>query len=604
LSRYFHKVPGGYQISKTLRDSCVFAVQNITKDPPFSRLDLLSCRNLLIYLGATLQKKVLQIFHYALVPDGFLLLGSSETIGTQTDLFSCSDKKNKLFKKKTSVAKYSRSLVFRHELDHAQAIEMPVPMSPKHEFDLNKEAEGLLLQTYAPPGVIVDKDHVVVRFIGRTWPYIEHSGGVATLNLYKLAHSDLAIELRAALHAVKRNGNAVRKENVRIKVDGKETFVDIHVMPIGGGDDSEENALVMFESPQKLTKPDEATDSKDATGNRSLKSLQNQNEELSNELSTTREYMQSIVEEQEGTNEELRSANEEIQSTNEELQSTNEELETAKEELQSSNEELATVNEELENRNEDLARLNDDLSNLLASVNLPILMLGSDLCIRQFTFPAKGLLNLIDTDVGRPINNIKPNLDLPDLEKQALQVVETLNTISMEVQDSEGHWYSVCMRPYKTLDNRIDGVVVTFIDINDLKLNLKLQEELTLKLQEKLERETRLAAVVSNSSDAITLQDLSGKILAWNPSASKIYGYSEEEALNMNVSELVAQKDLPQLKEMLARMGQGMKVEPMEIDRIAKNGDILRIWIVATALVNKQGKVISVATTERLIEES
>lgn len=593
LQRYFHRVSGGYQVNKALRDLCIFALQSVTRDPPFSRLDLISCRNLLIYLDNILQKKVLQIFHYALQPKGFLMLGSSESIGSHADLFALKDKKSKLYQKKSVATRFSDDLLFRAQSGQQhKPLAMPTA-SERNIYDMEQEVQSLLLDTYAPPGVVINPDQMVLQFIGRTWPYIEHGSGNASLNLYKITHPDLIVELRAAIHAISKNGKAVVKENVRLKVDNKEKRVDIRVMALGGAVLGEANVLVMFEARPDIAElaPDQAELPHNAES--LVKEFHQRNEELDRELSSTRDYMQSIIEEQEVTNEELRSANEEIQSTNEELQSTNEELETAKEELQSSNEELATVNEELETRNDELARVNDDLTNLLASVNLPILMLGSDLCVRQFTKPAESLLNLIASDVGRPIGNIKPNIELPELQQQVLQIIDRMETRTFEALGSDGHWYSVRMRPYKTQDNRIDGVVMTFVDIDSLKD--------VRRLEENLKQERRLAAVVRDSNDAVTLQDLEGNILAWNPSAERIYGFTEAEATQMNVRELVFNDDRTKLTDMMVAVSEGREIMPLELRRHAKDGSVINVWLIASVLSDSQGKPVALAMTEKLL---
>jgi two-component system CheB/CheR fusion protein len=286
----------------------------------------------------------------------------------------------------------------------------------------------------------------------------------------------------------------------------------------------------------------------------------------------------------------MKSANEEIQSTNEELQSTNEELETAKEELQSTNEELATVNEELENRNAELSGSNNDFTNLLASVNLPILMLGHDLTIRQFTPQAEKLLNLIASDLGRPIGNIKPNIDIPDLEALVLEVIDTMTTKALEVRDKAGHWYSVRLRPYRTMDNRIDGAVITFIDIDTTKDMIRLQSA--------LERERRLATVVRDANDAVTVIDFAGNILAWNPAAQRIYGYAEKDALRMNVERLIPKEDVGRFRQILATLRKGALVEAFETQRIRKDGSKLSVRVNVTALLDESGVPYGVATTE------
>jgi len=300
---------------------------------------------------------------------------------------------------------------------------------------------------------------------------------------------------------------------------------------------------------------------------------------------------QSIIESQEASNEELQSANEEIQSANEELQSTNEELETAKEELQSTNEELATINEEHEIRNQELITANNDLSNLLASVELAIVILRDDMSIRRFTPAAKQLLNLIDADVGRPISNIRANVTIPDLENRVHQVTSTMAAQSLEVNDREGHWYVLRIRPYKTLDNRIEGVVMTFIDIDSVKDAERLRKA--------LQQERRLAAVVRDSSDAIIVQDFGGRILAWNRRAEEVFGYSEEEALQLNSKSLFAGRSVKAMEEMVQQLMQGKKQQPCESWRRSKDGKEIRVWITTSLLFDASGQPASIAITER-----
>lgn len=593
LQRYFHPVNGGYQINKTLRDRCIFSLQSVTRDPPFSRIDLISCRNLLIYLGNELQKKVLKIFHYALQPEGYLMLGSSESIGSYVDLFAMKNKKTGLYQKKSVANRFSQELFLLAPEELADKTWEVTTSAKEKVYDMEDDVRHALLETYAPPGVLIDGNQMVIRFLGRTWPYIEHGEGNASLNLYKIVHSDLIVELRAGLHAARKSGSEVIRDNLRLKMNDKEKILAIRIIPLGVDSSSRNNMLVMFEPRPDVTRltPQDAL----VTGNAEslLQQLTERNGELERELASTREYMQSIIEEQEGTNEELRSANEEIQSTNEELQSINEELETAKEELQSTNEELATVNEELETRNDELAQTNDDLSNLLANVNLPVIMLGADLCIRQFTSPAESLLNLIPTDLGRPIGNIKPNIELPDLEKEVVSIINTIDTRSFESRDKDGHWYSVRMRPYKTQDRHIDGVVITFVEIDS-------QKDLE-RLEKNLEQERRLSTIVRDSSDAITMQDFDGNILAWNPAAGRLYGYSEEEALQMNIRQLVFDEDLTILNTLLQSAMTGRSMPAMELKRRRKDGSRANIWLTASVLLDSSGKPQALATTEKLL---
>src|SRR5262249_38825604 len=321
----------------------------------------------------------------------------------------------------------------------------------------------LILNRYAPAGVVVNANLDIVHFRGRTGSYLEPAAGAATLNVLKMAREGLLVELRAAIQHARKSHRPTRAEGVEV-LDGKtKTSVDIDVVPITT--DSEEYFLILFSD---ALRPGPAKKLKVASRRSADRLLK-----AERELAATKEYLQAIIEEQEASNEELKSANEEVLSSNEELQSTNEELETAKEELQSANEELSTVNEELESRNVQLGEVNNDLNNLLSSVNIPILMLGARAEVRRFTPPAHKLLNLIATDVGRPIADIKTNITGGDLAATVREVIETIAVREREVQDSEGHWYLMRVRPYRTADNRIDGAVVAFLDIDPVKKSLE-----------------------------------------------------------------------------------------------------------------------------------
>jgi two-component system CheB/CheR fusion protein len=486
LRRFFVKTEGGYQISRTIRDMCVFARQNVTKDPPFSRLDLISCRNVLIYLGPLLQKKVIPIFHYALNPSGYLMLGNSETIGTFSDLFGLVDKKHKIYSRKSVSARPTVDFVTRdYGMEKAETGRQAVRTGESlwSSFDLQKEADRIILNRYAPAGVTINEDMEILQFRGRTSLFLEHAPGAASLNLLKMVREDLLIDVRTAIHEAKKRDAAVKKEGLRVKHNGQTREVRIEVVPIKPPLSKERFFLLLLEEVTPgpgAIREEESGKAKQGRGKSAAskqKSTQDEISRLSHELETTKAYLQATVEEQEATNEELRSANEEIQSSNEELQSTNEKLETAKEELQSANEELTTVNEELQNRNFELSLLNNDLNNLLGSINIPVVMLGQDLRIRRFTQPAEKLLNLIPTDAGRPISDIKPNVELPDLERLFLDVLDNLGTIEREVQDRDGHYYSMRIRPYRTADNKIDGAVMAIFDIDALKSSQRQLQE-------------------------------------------------------------------------------------------------------------------------------
>lgn len=433
LKRFFTRVTNGYRINKSIRDMCVFAVQNVVKDPPFSRLDMVCCRNLLIYLESVLQKRALQIFHYALKPNGYLLLGSSETTGSYAELFSLLDKKNKIYAKKSLPARIPHEVATVTDAGYVGALpKADADRGGGPAFDIQHEAERILLAQYGPPGVVINEVMEIQNFRGQTGPYLAPAPGTASLNLLKLAQPELTMPLRSVIHMALKSKRAVRKEGIHLGANGDGRVIDIQVLPIKDAGSGGRYFLVLFEpaSPRPVETG--------AKRNRKASREDPRIEELRRELRTTREYMQAIIEDQEATNEELRSANEEILSSNEELQSTNEELETAKEELQSTNEELATVNDELENRNTELAQANNDLTNLLSSVNIPIVMLGQDLRIRHFTPAAEKLLNFIGTDVGRPISDIKPNIDGGGIEALVLDVIDSVTPKTVEVQDRGG----------------------------------------------------------------------------------------------------------------------------------------------------------------------
>jgi two-component system, chemotaxis family, CheB/CheR fusion protein len=603
LQRYFVKTPEGYQICKSIRDICVFAVQNVIKDPPFSRLDLVCCRNLMIYLGAVLQKKVLHTFHYSLSLGGYLMLGTSETIGSYADLFSLVDKKSKIYLKKSVATRMAYDFSTTPYLPPLAGTETVEAGRQSPAQNMQQEAENMILANYGPPGVIINQELQILSFRGQTGPYIEPAAGSASLNLLKMARQDLVMELRAVVHEAIKEHRPVRKEGVRIQQqDGSYRRVNLQVMPLSGANAVEPCYLVLFEASTQVF-PEKVNGKKSVKpGKTSAESAQEADvasprelriNELEHELLSNREYMQSVIESQEASNEELQSANEEIQSANEELQSTNEELETAKEELQSTNEELATINEEHEIRNQELITANNDLSNLLASVELAIVILREDMTIRRFTPAARQLLNLIDADVGRPISNIRPNVTIPDLENRVRQVTSSMAAQSLEVTDKEGHWYVLRIRPYKTLDNRIEGVVMTFIDIDSVKDAERLRKA--------LQQERRLAAVVRDSSDAVTVQDFSGRILAWNRRAADIYGYCEEEALQLNRSVLIAQRSVEDMRNIVQQLQKNIKVPPTESWRRRKDGHEIKVWLTVSQLLDEAGQPAAIAFTEREI---
>jgi len=464
LRRYFTKIEGFYQVSKSIRDMCVFARQNVAIDPPFSNLDLISCRNVLIYLTPVLQKRVMPIFHYALKPDGVLFLGTSESMAEAATLFEQIDKRHKFFARKSTPYRPAVD-VGRFAPREMVAIPARGPDRPKPEVEIanvQHEVDRLILSRYSPAAVVINGKMDVLHFRGQTAPFLEHQPGAASLNLLKMVRDELTLDLRRAVSRALQTGERVEHRGARLELTrGHASEVMIEVQPVNAVSQLERHFLVLFRT-QAVTAP---AGQKRSTRDAEARAISR----LKNELAAVKESLQAIIEAQDATNEELKSANEEIQSSNEELQSTNEELETAREELQSTNEELTTLNQELQARNAELGQLNNDLSNLLNSVNVALVILATDLTIRRFTPTAEKLFHLIPSDVGRRLSDLSRTVNVPDLEAIIDEVIEHLAPVDREVQDRTGKWYSLRVRPYRTHESRIDGVVLMLLDINEMK---------------------------------------------------------------------------------------------------------------------------------------
>jgi chemotaxis methyl-accepting protein methylase/signal transduction histidine kinase/chemotaxis response regulator CheB len=467
--RYFTKIEGGYRIVKAIRELCVFVQHDLARDPPFSKIDITSCRNVLIYFGAALQKRVVPTLHYSLLRPGYLILGRAESIPGFRQLFEPVDKANKIFAR-TALAS---------TLHFTRRIHMPTPsVTPNDRPRLSYEREGiaddlpqrldrLLLGRYAPAGVAVNDKFEVLQFRGETGDYLQPAPGEPQNNLLQMARGGLAMTLRAAVKAANKGATTVRAAGVDIGQDGRKRYCDVVVIPLlGQGAGTSPRYLILFE-------PSKKAPARGARVTLVAERGRGRAPKLEQELAATREYLSDVISQHGRVNEELGTANEELVSGNEELQSMNEELETAKEELQSTNEELTTVNDELQSRNHEVVQTNSDLVNLLATVDLPILMLDVERRIRLFTPTARRILNVVSGDIGRAFGDIKPNLDVPDFDRQIADVIETRTTTESEVQDREGHWYRLRIRPYTTTDDKIDGAIVLLVDIDALKHHVR-----------------------------------------------------------------------------------------------------------------------------------
>ncbi|HBG20213.1 MAG TPA: chemotaxis protein CheR [Desulfobulbaceae bacterium] len=475
LSRFFSKEAdnGVYRIQKIIRDLLVFSEQDVIKDPPFSKIDLISCRNLLIYLNRDLQKKLIPLFHYALNPAGMLFLGSSETVGEFGSLFSVIDRKQKIYRRQADMpgAVHPNLGRFVPPLATPTVRVRAARMEPgiSARTNLREITEHSLVAHYAQVAVLVNNRGEILHIYGRTGRYLEPATGDAGMNILTMAREGLRPALTAALYRVMTQHEPVSHPGLQVKTNGKFTTVNLFLRPATGLDGAILPGifLVILEEYSPVPSPP-ATDTDGAgtpaTGANARIAV------LEQELRTKEEYLQSTLEEMETANEELKSTNEEMQSVNEELQSTNEEMETSKEELQSVNEELATVNAELQNKVADLSRVNNDMNNLLAGTGVATLFVDHQLLIVRFTPGTTELINLIQSDIGRPVAHIVSNLvGYDQLVEDVQAVLRDLAPRSAEVQTRAGTWFQMRIRPYRTLENVIEGAVITFIDITDLR---------------------------------------------------------------------------------------------------------------------------------------
>jgi two-component system CheB/CheR fusion protein len=477
LNRFFAKVEGGYRVGTEIREMVVFAPQSLILDPPFTKLDILSCRNLLIYLAPEMQKKLIPLFHYSLSPGGVLFLGSAETVGRFTDLFASLGGKTRLYRR-TESAMRAEPIEFPSSFAPYVAAGTAVRPEMKTPLSLQSLADQLVLEHYSPPAVLVNDKGDILYVSGRTGKYLEPAAGKANWNIFAMAREGLRYELTTAFQKVLRQKGAVALKGLRIGTNGGEHFVNLTVQRLEEPEPLRGSVMIIFadvaapletKAPGRLGKHWKAS-----VRNARLAELEQKHQQVCLELQTTREDMQA-------SQEELRSANEEMQSTNEEMQSTNEELTTSKEEMQSLNEELQTVNAELQVRVDELSRSNNDMKNLLNSTDIATLFLDKDLKVRRFTTQATKIIKLIPGDVGRPITDLGSDLLYPELPADACEVLQKLGFTEKSINTRDGRWFTVRIMPYRTLDDRIDGVVITFADITVAKtLEAKLRDKQTV----------------------------------------------------------------------------------------------------------------------------
>jgi len=583
LKVFFKKSDDRYEVAKPLREMVVFAQHNLIKDPPFSHLDLLICRNLLIYLNPEVQKRLLPMFHQALQKGGFLFLGTSETVGIYTDIYDAVSKKWKIFEAREGRRRPGIEFPFATPTGNFIAEKKDRMGEKDGAIRPGQIAERILIQRYSPPCVVINENHEVLYYSTRTAQFLEPPIGEPTQDILRMAREDLRPALRAAIHKALATQEPAAYRELRVKVDAREELVNLLVEPLSHPAAVKGLALVIFETGNQKKLPvlkpvssprPAAEDDKD----RIIAQLEEQ-------LRITHEELQATIERLENSNEELKSSNEELMSINEEFQSTNEELETSKEELQALNEELVTVNAELESKIEELGQTNSDMQNLLNSSDIATIFLDRQLRVKRFTPRMADLFNLIESDRGRPLQHLSGKVFYPDLARDAKEILKSLTPIEREISTTDQHHYLMRMFPYRTTEDAIEGVVVTFIDITERK---KAEEY-----------RAQLAAIVEASTDAVIGKTLDGTITSWNPGAERIYGYTAKEMIGTKIDRIVPPEHQKEMSKVFSGLKQGKRINKLETERISKDNRRLQVSLSISPIHNEKGQAIAAATIAR-----
>ncbi len=545
ISRFFTEEGEGYRVNTAIREMVVFATQNVIKDPPFTKLDILTCRNMLIYMESDLQNKVISLFNYSLNPDGIMVLGTAETLGTQIEGFKDIDSKLKIFKR-NAISIEPVLLDFPSSFSRSKKVSTEIVSPPKAVQNIQVIADQILLQRFAPASVLVNAEGDIIYMTGRIGKYLEPVAGKANWNIYAMARPGVREGLPVALRKAMQNFDTVTLRNLQVGTNGGTQFVDVTVQRIEKPESIKGMIMLIFTDVPAMLENDVINPK---TGKRSPTRRQ---KELEIELQRSYEDLQSTREEMQTSQEELKSTNEELQSTNEELQSTNEELTTSKEEMQSLNEELQTVNAELQSKVGDYIRASDDMKNLLNSTEIATLFLDRDLNIRRFTDQATKIIKLRPSDIGRPFTELVTDLEYPEIDNHARQVIKTLVSVETAITTHDHRWYNVRIMPYRTLDDRIDGLVITFTDITTAKL---AEKAMTIS-------ETRYRRLFESSKDGILILDAeTGKITDVNPFLVELLGYSKAQFLEKAIWEIGF------LKDIIANKDKFMELQQKELVR-------------------------------------
>lgn len=543
LRQFFTRDQSQFRVKKKLRERVLFALHNILSDPPFSKLDLVCCRNLMIYLDRDAQAEALRTFHFSLRPGGYLFLGSSESADIASKYFSVVDKKHRIYRA-TVTARVGGVAIHAGDIQGPRPIATTVEPASKRKFSYG-DLHQRLLEQFAPPSVLINRDSEIVHLSDRAGRFLHYAGGEPSHNVISVVHPDLRLELRTAIFQALQGSGSVESRRVRLMRDGRPYYVKMTARPVHDPDASEDFVLVLF---------DEVEDTMDAEA--SAKRAGNKDPvtaQLDRELQRTRDQLQATIEQSETSTEELTASNEELQAINEELRSATEELETSKEELQSINEELVTVNAELKSKVDETAKINDDLQNLIAANDIGTIFVDRAMRIKRFTPRAADVFSIIASDVGRSLFDITHRLEYDGLAADTAEAFNSLRQIEREVRSTHGHWYIARFMPYRTMEDRIDGAVLTFIDITARR-----------EVEERLhEGERRMRIVAESTKDyAITTLDEEGRVVTWNAAASRMFGFEESEAIGQPFESLYPREEREQ----------GMPAE--DLQRARKEGRI------------------------------
>jgi two-component system CheB/CheR fusion protein len=586
LNRYFTIEPKGFRVLAAIREMVVFAPQNVIKDPPFTKLDILTCRNMLIYMESDLQKKLMSLFNYSLNPGGIMVLGSAETCNGKSDGFSEIDNKLKIYGR-TSSPSATDLTDFPSSFSYRSTRVAENPATSHVVENIQILADQVLLQRFAPASALVNEKGDIIYMTGRIGKYLEPVAGKANYNIYVMARDGLRNELPGALRKAMQNYNEVILRNIKIGAEGSSLYADITIQRLDTQNSIKGMILLLFsdvttkvnyELKQKTIKPARAS---------------GRTKKMELMLQSSQEDLQGLREEMLTSQEELKSTNEELQSTNEELQSTNEELTTSKEEMQSLNEELQTVNVELQSKVSDFVQANEDMKNLLNSTEIATLFLDNNLNIRRFTEQATKIFKLRKVDIGRPFTDQASDLKYPDIDQHARQVLDTLISIETPIQAEGGRWYNVRILPYRTLDDHIDGLVITLTDIT-----LAKKTEMALNISE-----IRYRSLFESAKEGILILDAeTGKIVDVNPFLVELLGYSKEQFLEKTIWQIGFLKDIIANKDKFLELQQKEMVRYENLPLETADGRKINVEFVSNVYLVAQAKVVQCFIRETMIQ--